>query len=169
MPLYDSYGELLVVTTRDIREERPVTVILSPYWHESYVKAHHLFGLNVAKGDIIARGAVVVVEGQFDVAYLRSIGIRHVVGMLGHAVSFRQISLLSRYCSKVYLFFDGDKAGRDATTKTMKMGYEHCLSDPNIGIDLIPIETPWGKDPDEFTLTEVVSLCRKAKDATLQH
>lgn len=158
MPLYDPYGELVAVTSRDTRPSDDPN--LRKHWHESFEKGLYLYGFDLAKTEIIAKQAVVVVEGQFDVAYLRSIGIRHVVAAMGGVLSQRHASLLARYCSKVFLFFDGDEGGRKATQRAMQLHYDRDLN--SIGIEYFPVNTPNGKDPDDFDLPEVISLCRSA-------
>ncbi len=160
MPLYDAYGELLALTARDRRE--PDAPFYQKHWNEAFEKRHHLFGLNLAKKEIVAKNAVVVVEGQFDVAYLRTIGIKHVVAAMGGAFSDRHASLLARYCSNVYLFGDGDEGGRKATRSALAVYNERGLAD--LGINYFPVDTPAGKDPDDFTLRQIIDLCMGARD-----
>ena len=163
MPLFDLYGELVAVTTRDMRDaEDPY---YKKHWHESFEKGQYLFGMDLARREIVSKKAALVVEGQFDVAYLRSIGIGHVVAAMGGVLSSRHASLLARYCSTVYLFFDGDEGGRKATQRAMQMHDERGLD--GLGITYIPVNTPAGKDPDDFDLRQVISLCRTARENAL--
>ncbi len=160
MPMFDAFGELLVLTTRDLRPDAD-----TPFYHERFEKKRHLFGLHLAKDSIIKHKKVIVVEGQFDAAYLRSLGFTFTVAMLGSALSFTQATLLSRYCSEIYLFFDGDLTGRNATTKSVNMARDRGLG--QWGITFVPVWTPEDKDPDEFDKSQIISLCKQARADTI--
>jgi DNA primase len=159
MPLFDPYGSLVVITTRDLRPQ--AVEDKTAHLHETFDKRHYLYGLDTAKKHMIAKKSVIVVEGQFDVGYLRTVGFRNTVGMLGTALSHRQASLLARYCDDVYLLFDGDNAGRQATRKSMELYRNAGLR--LTGLTFIPVDTPEGKDPDDLSADEVTSLCENAK------
>lgn len=158
MPLTNPYGKLVALTTRDIKEYS-----LRPHWHESFEKANFLYGLDIAKQEIIKKNAVIAVEGQFDVGYLRTIGLKHVVGILGTALSYRQASLLARYCKNVYLFFDGDEGGKKATERSMEMYQRQALGMPGVDMKFYPMDTPLNKDPDDFDISEVITLAKDAR------
>ena len=157
MPLFDPYGELVAITSRDVRPDSEFK-----HWHESFEKTHYVYGLNVAKRAIIEKKKVIVVEGQFDTAYLHTLGAGFTVGILGSALSFMHATLLLRYCSEIYLLFDGDKGGREATERSMQMYRDKRLDKHHI--KFYPVVTPWGKDPDDLTAPEIVELCKTAKE-----
>ena len=159
MPVIEpSSNEIAFVSTRDISPDCEKHL---SHWHEPVVKSHYLYGINLAKEHIIARNAVIVVEGQFDTAYLHSIGLKHAVGLNGSAFNVRQVAILARYCSNFYLFFDGDKAGRGANFKTMTM-YEKSRF-KEFGMNFFPLRTPDKKDPDDLSRSEIISLCRASQ------
>jgi len=91
------------------------------YWHESYAKAEHLFGLNLAIYSIVRDGFVIVCEGQFDVMAMYSQGIKNVVGICGSALCPIQVMLLKRWTDKIVLLMDGDEAGRKATERAKEL------------------------------------------------
>jgi len=164
MPMFDSFGDLLAITTRYVLESDP-DYKKKKHWHESFEKNEWLFGLHLAKQEIIVKKAAIIVEGQFDVAYLRSIGLRHVVAALGGSLSPRQVALLSRYCSTVYLFYDGDEGGYKATARAMKLYNDRLYAD--FGLTFLPVQTPRDKDPDDFDLGQVIRLCKSARELAL--
>ena len=67
---------------------------------------------STSRGAAIRRaGAVVVVEGNFDVVALAGAGFKNVVAPLGTAFTPEQARVLKRYTSTAYLAYDGDAAG----------------------------------------------------------
>lgn len=145
MPLYDPYGNLIVLTSRKFRSKDKYA-----HLHETFDKRYYLYGLNVAKPEIIRRNRCVIVEGQFDTTYLRSRGFKTVVGVLGSAFTFEHACILRRYCSEVYLVFDNDEAGKATLERSLDMLKEESLED-TFRMSFIPVMLPEGfKDPDEF-------------------
>jgi DNA primase len=161
MPLYDSYGELVAISSRDIRPNAE-----RKHWHESFDKRCHVYGLDLAKKAMMQHNRVVVVEGQFDVGYMRSIGFEFTVGVLGTALTLFHASLLARYCSNIYLFFDGDKGGHEATARSMKLYRERNLKADEVRF--IPVDTPDDKDPDDLTRDQMIDLFTSANRKSLQ-
>ena len=139
-PLFDSYGNLVAITSRHLKQKKN-------FWHESFDKSFHLYGLNIAKPHILKYGYAVLVEGEFDVAYLFGQSVKMTVGVCGSALTVFQASLLARYCQKVFIVFDRDKngSGQRATRRVIKLGKETLFE-----MDLIPVELPIGVDPDDF-------------------
>jgi len=118
------------------------------FWHESYDKGENLYGLFYAKQYILKYQKAIIVEGEFDVAALHTNGFPITVGVCGSAFTLYQASILSRFCSEVYLVFDGDDAGRKAINRSMKMYYYNNLDSHKI--KYIPVYLPNGYDPDDF-------------------
>lgn len=91
------------------------------YWNESYAKAEHLFGLNLAMYSIVKDGFVIVCEGQFDVMSMHSQGIKNVVGINGAALSPIHVMLLKRWTDQMVLLLDGDDAGKKAAERAREV------------------------------------------------
>jgi DNA primase len=139
-PIYDAYDCLVALSTRDFRRGKG-------FWHETFAKKMYVYGLNCAKESIIKSQKVIVVEGEFDVASLRTNGFKMTVGICGSALTLFHIVLLARYCSDIYLAFDGDTAGERALEGAMKIykGYNLEAND----IRLIPVGLPSEMDPND--------------------
>lgn len=118
------------------------------FWHESFDKSSYVYGLCYAKKYILKYHKVIIVEGEFDVAYLHTVGFNMAVSICGSALTLSQSVLLSRYCKEVYLVFDGDKQGQIAIERSLKLHKKHNLN--VYGIKFIPVKLPLDKDPDEF-------------------
>lgn len=142
-PIYDVYGDLVAISTRHLNVNHS-----NRFWHESFEKGFYLYGMHTAKPQIVKYKKAIIVEGEFDVLSLHSYGIDIVVGVCGSSLSLFQTSLLSRYCSDIYLVFDGDKSGRAAIRRAMEMHSRFKLGD--MGIKFFPTYLPDEKDPDDF-------------------
>ena len=139
-PIYDSYGRLMFLSSRILRTK--------DFWHESINKSLFLFGIQIAKDNIVKHKKAIIVEGEYDVGFLHSHGINIAIAVCGSALSLFQISLLSRYCSEIYYVTDGDLAGEKSLDRAMKLYRDNALD--QWGIKLIPVKLPNGKDPDDY-------------------
>ncbi len=133
-----------------------------------YNKSKTLFGLFTAKEDIQKEDSVVIMEGYFDVISAQSNGVGNAVASCGTAMTADHIKLLSRYTKsrKIYLSFDTDSAGINATKRgsevikntfstlgNVKQFDESHIStsaDKKYSCEIRVISPPQGKDPDEF-------------------
>ena len=86
---------------------------------------------------------MIIVEGQMDTVSLHQAGIANAVGISGTALTKEHITLIKRFTKKCYLCLDGDKAGIEATFKSLENLY-------NEDLDIYVISLPDAKDPDEF-------------------
>jgi DNA primase len=141
-----------------------------PHLHEEFDKKLYLFGLNVAKNNIIKYQKAIVVEGQFDTACSHTHGYGVTVGVLGSALSMFHVNILARYCSEIFLVFDMDESGFKSLARTMYM-YKYYGLD-SMGIKFIPVILPKHKDPDEFLRKEdskeYMKLLVEAKQRVLE-
>ena len=99
-----------------------------------------LYGLNLARAAITKQDRAVVVEGNTDVIALRQAGLEPVVASMGTALTERQLGELARLTRRVYLCFDGDAAGEDATLRGMELAIKQ-------GLDVRVVALPEGADP----------------------
>jgi len=164
MPLFDPYGNLVILTSRKFRTTKKEEY---PHLHETFDKRYYMYGLNVAKKEIIRKNRAVIVEGQFDTTYLQTQGIKTVIGVLGSAFTFEHVITLRRYCSEIYLVFDTDESGKKTLERSMDMLKEQDIED-SFGMSFIPVRLPKEyKDPDEFVhacgAKEFCELLRESK------
>jgi DNA primase len=106
-----------------------------------YNKRNNLYGLNLQKSGKLSD--LVMVEGYTDVIGLYEAGVTNAVASLGTALTQQQARLLKRYVSNVYIAYDGDAAGQNATIR----GLDILMSE---GLNVRVIVFPNGQDPDEF-------------------
>ena len=84
-----------------------------------YNKSRLLFGLDTASETIKEKDGEVIMEGDFDVISAQAHGVKNAVASCGTALTPEHVKLLSRYTKsrKIYLSFDTDSAGINATKK----------------------------------------------------
>ena len=108
-----------------------------------YKKGTVLYGLSQAKDVIQRRGRAVLVEGYLDLLSLVQHSQAETVAVLGTALGIEQLRLLRRFTSEVFIFFDGDEAGRRAATRAFPLCVEAALQGRGVFL-------PQGHDPDTF-------------------
>lgn len=106
-----------------------------------YNKRNILYGLNIAKK--VRDRALIIVEGYMDCIALQKSGFLNTVATLGTSLTMSQARLLKKYADEVYICYDSDVAGQEATLRGLKI-----LDKLNVRIRIISL--PEGKDPDEF-------------------
>ena len=107
----------------------------------SFQKRKVFYGLNESAPFIRKKGYVLVMEGYTDFLTLFQYGFNNIVATLGVALTADHARLLKRYTDKVILFFDGDKAGKQATSRSLPL----LLAE---GLRVHQVELT-GMDPDE--------------------
>jgi DNA primase len=106
-----------------------------------FKKGATLYNLHAAKNAIRKEGAVIVVEGYFDVLRLVLAGCEQVVAPLGTALTSDQAALLKRYAPQAILLLDSDLAGLKAT---FRAGDELLRHELRVRVATMPP----GEDPD---------------------
>src|SRR5262249_57425693 len=97
------------------------------------------YGLHLARPAITKEDRALVVEGNTDVIALRQAGLEPVVASMGTALTERQLKELSRLSRRVFLCFDADAAGEDATLRGMELAVAQ-------GFEVRVVPLPEGKD-----------------------
>jgi DNA primase len=140
-PLADARGRVLGFQARKLREDDPLRgkYVNSPE-SDLFHKGSILYGLHLAKTAIGKQDFAAVVEGNTDVIALRQAGFEPVVASMGTALTERQLRELGRLTKKLYLCFDADAAGQDATLRGMELAASQSL-------DVKIVTLPRGQDP----------------------
>ncbi len=140
-PLADARGRIVGFQARKLREDDPLRgkYVNSPEG-ELFHKSMILYGLNLARPAITKQERAVVVEGNTDVIALRQAGLEAVVASMGTALTMEQLKELQRLTQRLYLCFDADAAGEDATLRGMELADKR-------GFDVRVVTMPAGTDP----------------------
>lgn len=143
-PIFSSDGKVIAFSGRIYKknDERAAKYLNSPE-NLIYQKRFQLYGLYQTKKQIIQKNFALLVEGNTDLLMVYQSGFRNVVASLGTSLTTNQIKLLARYTKNVYILYDGDNAGYEASSRALKV----CLEN---GIFPKIISLPKDYDPDSF-------------------
>ena len=140
-PLADARGRIVGFQARKLREDDPLRgkYVNSPEG-DLFHKGSILYGLHLAKVAIGKQDFAAVVEGNTDVIALRQAGFEAAVASMGTALTEGQLRELGRLTKKLFLCFDADAAGQDATLRGMELAAVR-------GFDVEVVTLPSGQDP----------------------
>ncbi len=141
-PIFDIRSRCLGFGARALGEDGGAKYINSPET-SLYTKGQHLFGLHLAKESIREKDFVIVVEGYMDFLIPWQAGVKNLVASLGTALTTQQIRLLRRYTQNVVMLFDNDKAGEEATLRSLDL-----LIEEEMNVKVATLDA--GDDPDSF-------------------
>ncbi|WP_105209909.1 DNA primase [Streptococcus suis] len=161
-PLTDEYGRVIAFSGRIWTEKDLQNKQLAKYKNSRstaiFNKSYELYHLDKAKAVIKKQREVYLMEGFLDVIAAHRAGIENAVASMGTALTREHVSHLAKFCKKIVLTYDGDKAGQAATMKALDE-----LRDFQVEI----VSLPDNMDPDEFlqrnseeTLREVLTKSR---------
>jgi DNA primase len=121
-PLADARGRVRGFQARKLHDDDPLQAkyVNSPEG-ELFRKGDLLYGLDGARQAIAREDRGVVVEGNTDVIALRQAGFAPVVASMGTALTEAQLRELARLTKRLFLCFDSDAAGQDATLRGMEL------------------------------------------------
>lgn len=138
-PIISAGGRVIGFGARAMGEETPK--YLNTGDTPIFNKRYNLYGLNLQKGK--RPGDLIMVEGYMDVVSLYKHGVDNAVASLGTALTSQQARLLKRYVSRVYICYDGDAAGQNATLRGMDILAKE-------GLEVRVMSVPGGRDPDDY-------------------
>lgn len=126
----------------------------SPVYHKSNV----LYGIHLAKPEMIKADNCYLVEGYTDVISLHQAGISNTVAASGTSLTSEQVRLVRRYTSNITILFDGDPAGLKASAR----GIDLILAEGmNVRVVILPTE----HDPDSFARAHSYNELREYLDS----
>ena len=140
-PLADRSGRVRGFQARKLHDDDPLQAkyVNSPEG-ELFRKGDLLYGLDTARQAIAREDRAVVVEGNTDVIALRQAGFAPVVASMGTALTPAQLRELTRLTKRLFLCFDADAAGQDATLRGMELAVRD-------GFTVRVVSLPPGTDP----------------------
>jgi DNA primase len=146
-PLADARGAVRGFQARRLYDDDPLQAkyVNSPE-SDLFKKGDLLYGLDGARSAIAKQDRAAVVEGNTDVIALRQAGFEPVVASMGTALTEKQLRELTRLTKRVFLCFDADAAGQDATLRGMELAVAQ-------GFDVQVVALPKGTDPADDPAT----------------
>lgn len=142
IPIFDLYGRVIAFGGRSLGDEQPKykNSRETPLFDKSQV----LYGLNSSRDSIRKERRAIACEGYMDVLQLWQHGVGFAVACLGTAMTIHHLKRLGALTPRVYLIFDGDRAGRNATLRTVSLALE--VPQTEFKVVVLPAE----HDPDSF-------------------
>jgi len=142
-PLADRQGRVLGFGARRLSDADPIKAkYVNTPETELFQKGAMVYGLDRARPAIAKQDLAVVVEGYTDVIALHQAGLVTAVAAMGTALTERQLRELRRLCARLYLCFDADAAGQEATLRGMELAYREF-------VEVRIVALPKGADPAE--------------------
>lgn len=145
IPIFDAQGHVIAFGGRVLHKEDSPAKYKNSHESKLFVKSRVLYGLNFVKSYRLRHtlDSIIMVEGYMDVIALVEAGFENAVASMGTALTEQQAALLKRYVSKVYICYDGDKAGQMNTMRGLGIL-------KRAGLEVLVVNLPDGLDPDEL-------------------
>lgn len=143
-PIHNKSGRVIAFGGRTLRTDKKTSKYVNSPETEIYHKSDVLYGLYQSKTAIAREKFCFLVEGYLDVISLHQAGVENVVASSGTALTAGHIKEIQRLTNDITISFDGDKAGIDATIKSIDLLLEEGM---NVKVLLFPD----GDDPDSYS------------------
>ena len=155
-PIFDVRGDAVAFGGRALGDQGPKykNSPETPLYHKSQL----LYGLNWAKGEIVARGEAIICEGYTDVMACALAGAEQAVATCGTALTDDHVQMLKNFARRVTLAYDGDAAGRGAADQWYRW-------EQRFDIEVRVAALPAGEDPADVWRRDADRLRRALDDA----
>lgn len=176
IPIFDEKGDVIAFGSRTLKKDDDGPKYINSPECIVYNKSKTLYGFNFASEFIRKEDSVLIMEGYFDVITAQANGVKNAVATCGTALTSEHVKLISRFCPsrKIYLAFDTDKAGQNATSRGAEVIKEQLatlgdikqysnlgaiksfdeinadLNEDKYSCEIRVVSPPDGKDPDEY-------------------
>ncbi len=142
-PLHDANGRVVGFSGRIYQPSQNESKYMNSPESDIFIKGETLYNYHRVIEETRQAGFVIITEGFMDVIALYKAGIKNAVAIMGTALTKGHVSLLKRLSKTVYLCLDGDKAGKNATIKSIDILLHE-------GFTIKVVDLPENLDPDEF-------------------
>lgn len=143
-PIHSLSGKVIGFGGRTLLTEKTVAKYVNSPETPIYFKSKVLYGMHLAKGQIVKHDLCYLAEGYTDVISMHQAGIENVVASSGTSLTEDQIRLIRRFTANICVMYDGDSAGIKASFRAIDM----LLSE---GLNVKVVLFPDGEDPDSFS------------------
>ena len=118
---------------------------------EIYAKSRLLYGLHMAKDEIVRVDESIVCEGYTDVIGFADVGIGRAVATCGTSLTEDHVRMLKRFGRRIVLAFDADAAGQAAAERIYE--WERAFE-----VDVAVARMPDGVDPADLAASDPDAL-----------
>jgi DNA primase len=141
-PLADARGRVLGFGARALGADQQPKYLNSADG-EVFTKGDMVFGAHLARVASSRADEVIVAEGYTDVLALHQAGMTNVVGIMGTALTEKQVGELAKLGKTVLLALDADSAGQEAMLRAARLAAGRQLQ-----LRVVPL--PKGLDPADL-------------------
>ena len=145
-PILNTSNKVIAFGGRVFGVEDPAKYMNSPET-PLYHKSEVFYGLNFTRDSIRKENYAILVEGYTDLIQLFQAGIKNAIAVSGTAFTDQHVNQIRRLTSKVFLAYDGDSAGINAT---LRAGFSLLKG----GVEPKIIAIPDNLDPDDWIKNE---------------
>ncbi|MFA6867127.1 MAG: DNA primase [Clostridia bacterium] len=144
IPIIDANGNIIGFTARLLEKKPEFAKYKNTSNTLAFDKRKNLFGINLLK-KLRMQGTrkVILVEGHMDVVGLYQYDIKNVVASMGTSLTIEQCRQLKKYADIVYVSFDGDSAGQNATMRGLDILKKE-------GLEVRVVMLTNNLDPDDY-------------------
>lgn len=125
-PIFDTRNNIVGFSAR-VLDPKDQPKYLNSSEHAAFEKSKILYGLNFARSEVKIHDMLILVEWQMDVIALARLWLPIGVATCGTAVTEQHMKLIKRYTENVYILFDNDEAGKNATIRALKIAYKQDI------------------------------------------
>lgn len=143
-PIHNISGKAIAFGGRTLKAEKDIAKYFNSPESELYIKSNVLYGLHLAKTEMVKNDMCYLCEGYTDVIAMHQAGVQNVVSSSGTSLTEGQIRLIKRYTHNITILYDGDSAGIKASFR----GIDMILKE---GMNVRVLLFPDGDDPDSFS------------------
>ena len=144
IPIINGNGKVLGFTGRLLEKKPDFAKYKNTSTTLAFNKRKNLFGINIFKKfrqDTPRK--MILVEGHMDVISLNQAGIPYAVASMGTSLTIEQCREIKRYADIVYVSYDGDSAGQNATIRGLELLKQ-------MGIEIKVVCLTNNLDPDDY-------------------
>lgn len=162
VPIFDVNGNVIAFGGRTFSTDKSVAKYKNTSVTPIFDKSKVLYALNFAKkakqkGNL---DYLIIVEGYMDVIALHQAGFTQAVASMGTSLTEEQARQAKRLTNNIYICYDGDSAGQNATLRGLDILKKE-------GLDVKIVSLPDGVDPDEYVKANGVEGFRKLLSTAL--
>ena len=142
-PITDESSRIIAFSGRVFgNNDNPAKYVNTPYT-ELFSKGTVLYNLGKALPYIKSNNRVILMEGYMDVIKAFKNNVKEAVCSMGTQLTIDQALKIKEYTDNVLIVYDGDRAGREATFKALKL-----LENAKLNVKIVLM--PDGMDPDDY-------------------
>lgn len=158
-PLCDTRGRVLGFGARALGADQQPKYLNSAD-NEVFHKGDQVYAADLARVAATRADQVIVAEGYMDVLALHQAGIKNTVGIMGTALTEKQVGELAKLGKTVLLALDADSAGQEAMLRAATLAAGRRLE-----LRVVPL--PKGLDPADLVEQQGAEAARRVVEGSV--